>query len=272
LNSRVAILSFLLFTSSAIYAQPGLYPMGAAAVGMGNITTLSDDVWTAFTNPAGLGIAPAFAVGVQHEQRYSLPDFGIDAFAAVLPVWDGGIGLTVANLGFSEQGESRFGIQIGRKLGTNIAAGVGFHTHILRYPSEYSNAFALSADAGIYANLFPRLTTGVYVSNVSFARFNNEARDRLPIIFHWGVGYETTSTIMLYAELEKDVNAPLRAKIGTSCYLFDVLYLRMGVLSQPFEIHYGLGYVFRIFQMDFALYRHPVLGFSPQLSLSIALK
>jgi hypothetical protein len=239
---------------------------------MGNITTLSTDVWSAFTNPAGLGIAPSFAVGIQHEQRYSIPDFGIDALAAVFPVLGGGIGLSLANMGFSEQGENRFGIQVGRKLSANLAAGVSFHAHTLRFPPGYDNAFALSADVGIYATPLPHLSTGVYVSNVSFAHFNNDARDRLPVIFHWGLGYEAAPAIMLYAEVEKDIEAPLRAKVGASCFLFDALYARLGVLSQPFEVHYGLGYAYRIFQIDFALYRHPVLGFSPQISLSITVK
>jgi hypothetical protein len=272
LNSKTSTLACLFFISTALGAQTGLYPLGAAAVGMGNIATLQTDVWSALANPAGLGIAPSFAVGIQHEQRYSIPGLGIDALAAVFPVLGGGIGLTLANTGFSEQGENRFGVQIGRKLGSNISAGVGFHAHLLRFPAGYRNAFALSAGAGIYATPLPHLSTGVYVSNLSFSHFNNEARDRLPVVFHWGLSYEITPAIALYAEVEKDVYAPLRAKTGTECHVFDVLYVRLGVLSQPFEVHYGLGYRYRIFQIDFALYRHPVLGFSPQLSFSMTLR
>jgi hypothetical protein len=269
LNSKTATLACLFFISTTLGAQTGLYPLGAAAVGMGNMTTLHTDVWSALTNPAGLGIAPSFAAGIQHEQRYAIPGLGVDVLAAVLPVLGGGIGLSLANMGFSEQGENRFGIQVGRRLGRNLAAGVGFHAHLLRFPAEYHNAFALSADAGIYATPLPHLSMGVYVSNLSFSHFNNEARDRLPVVFRWGLGYEVAPEITLYAEVEKDIYAPLRAKTGTSCLVFNILYVRLGVLSQPFEIHYGLGYRFRIFQVDFALYRHPVLGFSPQLSLSI---
>ena len=236
---------------------------------MGNIATLQTDVWSALTNPAGLGMSPSFAAGIQHEQRYSIPELGIDALAAVFPVWGGGIGLTLANTGFSEQGESRFGIQTGRKLGDHIAAGVGFHAHLIRFPAGYHNAFALSADAGVYATPLPRLSMGVYVSNLSFSHFNNEAHDRLPVIFRWGLGYEISPTITLCAEVEKDIYAPLRVKTGAEYYIFNLLHVRLGVLSQPFEIHYGLGYSYRIFQIDFALYRHPVLGFSPQLSFSM---
>jgi hypothetical protein len=272
LNSKTAALACLFFISVALRAQTGLYPLGTAAVGMGNITTLRTDVWSALTNPAGLGVAPSFAVGIQHEQRYSIPELGVDAFAAVVPVWGGGIGLSLANTGFSEQGENRFGIQIGRKLGPHLAAGVGFHAHLLRFPAEYRNASAVSADAGVYATPLPRLSMGVYVSNLSFAHFNNEARDRLPVIFHWGLGYEIAPTITLCAEVEKDVYAPLRVKTGAEYYVFNTLYVRLGVLSQPFEIHYGLGYKYHIFQIDFALYRHPVLDFSPQLSFSMTLR
>jgi hypothetical protein len=272
LNSKTTTLACLFFISTTLGAQSGLYPLGAAAVGMGNIATLHTDVWSALSNPAGLGVAPSFAAGIQHEQRYAIPEMGVDVLAAVFPVWGGGIGLSLANTGFSEQGENRFGIQIGRKLGRHIAAGVGFHAHLLRFPAEYRNLFALSADAGIYATLLPRLAMGVYVSNLSFSHFNNEARDRLPVIFHWGLGYDVAPAITLYAEVEKDVYAPLRAKTGTACYLFNTLYVRLGVLSSPFEIHYGLGYSYHLFQIDFALYRHPVLGFSPQLSLSMTFR
>jgi hypothetical protein len=271
LNSKVSTLVCLFLISATLSAQTGLYPLDAAAVGMGNIATLQTGVWSALTNPAGLGVAPSFAAGVQHEQRYSIPGLGIEAIAAVLPVWGGGIGLSLAHAGLAEQGESRFGIQLGRKLGSHITAGVSFHGHLLRFPAGYRNAFALSAGAGIYATPLPHLAMGVYVSNLSFSRFNNDAHDRLPVVFHWGLGYEVAPAITLCAELEKDVYAPLRVKTGAEYYMFNLLYIRLGVLSQPFEIHYGLGCQYRIFQIDFALYRHPVLDFSPQLSLSMTL-
>jgi hypothetical protein len=270
--SKISTLICLFLIPATLCAQSGLYPLGAAAVGMGNIATLQTDVWSALANPAGLGVAPAFAVGIQHEQRYSIPDMGVDVLAAVFPVWDGGIGLSLANTSFSEQGENRFGVQLGRKLGRNIAAGVSFHAHLLRFPADYRNIFALSADAGVYAMPLPRLSVGVYVSNLSFSRFNNTARDRLPVVFHLGLGYEIAPDIQLSAEAEKDVYAPLRTKVGTSYYMINTLHERLGVLSQPFEIHYGLGYGYHIFQVDFALYRHPVLGFSPQLSLNMTFR
>jgi hypothetical protein len=272
LNSKTSTLICLFFISVALSAQTGLYPLGAAAVGMGNMATLQTGVWSALANPAGLGIAPSFAAGVQHEQRYSIPGLGVETFAAVVPVWGGGIGLSLAHMGFPEQGENRFGLQLGRKLGEYIAAGVGFHAHQLRFPAGYRNAFALSAGAGIYATPLPRLSMGVYVSNLSFSRLNNDARDRLPVVFHWGLGYEIAPAVTLCAEVEKDVYAPLRVKTGTEYFVLNVLYVRLGVLSQPFEIHYGLGCRYRIFQIDFALYRHPVLDFSPQLSFSMTLR
>jgi hypothetical protein len=273
LSSKTTTLICLFsISATALGAQAGLYPLGAAAVGMGNITTLHTDVWSALTNPAGLGMAPAFAAGAQHEQRYAIPGLGIDSFAATVPVWGGGIGLSLASISVAEQGESRFGIQAGRKLGAHFAAGVGFHAHRLRFPAGYRNAFALSADAGIYATPAPRLSMGVYVSNLGFSRFNNEARSRLPVVFRWGAGYDIAPDITLGAEVEKDPSAPLRAKTGVEYLILKALYMRLGVLSQPFEIHYGLGYRCNPFQADFALYRHPVLGFSPQLSLSLAFR
>jgi hypothetical protein len=242
--------------------------MGAASVGMGNIATLNSDVWSAFNNPAGIGISPRWAIGIQHEQRYTMAELGISALAATIPILGGGIGLSLTNTGFSEYGENLCGLKIGRKLGSTIYAGIGLQMHLLRFPDNYHNAFAISGNAGVYAVPGEHFIIGVYISNLSFSRFNNKERDKLPVLLLWGMAYKINDNNKICAEIEKDIYAALRIKGGVECLVAGILYLRSGVLSHPFQIHFGLGYKYKSFQVDFAIYRHPTLGFSPQLSFS----
>ncbi len=269
MHSYVTTLTCLFFLFSTVSALGNSYPKSTASVGMGNITTLRDDVWSALMNPAGLGLLQGAAAGIQHEQRFAMLNLGMDVVAAGLPVLGGGLGIYFSNLGYAGYGENQAGLSIGRKLSSNFSVGGGVHIHLLRFPDQYRNATAISGNVGVYATLTKQWNMGVYVTNISFSHFNNEHADKLPVVFQWGMGYQATENILLCAEVEKDVAMPLRAKAGAECFIIKTLSLRAGVLSAPFEVHGGLGFIHRKLHIDFAVRYHPVLGVSPQAGVSI---
>lgn len=269
MNSYVTTLACLFFAISTVFAQDGLYLKGTANVGMGDITTLSDDVWSAFMNPAGLGFLQHAAAGIQHEQRFAMATLGMDVVAAGLPVLGGGLGIYLSNFGYAGYGENHAGLSMGRKLNKHLSIGGSVHVHLLRFPEQYRNATAISGNVGLYATLTEQWRMGMYVTNISFSGFNNEHADKLPVIFHWGMGVQVMENILLCTEVEKDIGMPLRAKAGAECYLVKTLALRAGVLSAPFEVHGGAGFIYRNLHIDFAVRYHPVLGVSPQAGVSI---
>jgi hypothetical protein len=254
-----------------LYAQLSLEPVGARAAGMGNIITVPTDVWAAVNNPAGLGILTGIHIGVSHEQRFTMPEMGVSTLAGAFPLLGNGVGFSISNLGFTNYGENRFGIAAGRKLSKHLAVGISVDGHLMRFPEDYKNLFAVNGNAGVWAMPAKNFTLGFYVFNLTFSKWNDYERTKLPVVFSLGAGYLLAAPVQLFAEISKNIYETARIKIGTEFLVGKVLYLRTGIITQPFEVHFGVGYIYKNFRFDAALSRHPTLGYTPQAAVSMSL-
>lgn len=263
------VLSFVFFLP--LHAQLSLEPVGARAAGMGNITTVHTDVWAAVNNPAGLGMLTGAGVGISHEQRFMMTEMGVSTFAGTFPLLGNGAGFSLSNLGFTDYGENRFGIAVGRKLSKRLSAGISVDGHVMRFPEDYKNLFAVNGNAGVWATPAKNFTLGLYVFNLTFSKWNDREKTKLPVVFSLGAGYSLAVPVQLLAEISKNIYEVARVKIGTEFLAGKVLYLRTGIITQPFEVHFGLGCVHKKFRFDAALSRHPALGYTPQAAISISL-
>lgn len=257
--------------SVPLHAQLSLEPVGARAAGMGNIITLQTDVWAAVNNPAGLGMLTGGGIGVSHEQRFTMPEMGVSTLAGTFPLLGNGVGLSLSNVGLANYGENRFGIAAGRKLSKYLAAGISVDGHLMRFPEDYKNLFAINGNAGVWATPAKNFTLGLYVFNLTFSKWNDREKTKLPVVFSLGAGYSLAVPVQLVAEISKNIYEVARVKIGTEFLVGKVLYLRAGIITQPFEVHFGVGYVYKKILFDAALSRHPVLGYTPQAAISVSL-
>ncbi|MDR3133438.1 MAG: hypothetical protein LBU42_05380 [Prevotellaceae bacterium] len=261
----------LLVFSLPLHAQLSLEPVGARAAGMGNIITVQTDVWAAVNNPAGLGMLAGYCVGVAHEQRFAMQEMGISTLAGAFPLLGNGVGLSLSNLGFTDYGENRFGIAVGRKLSKYLAAGISVDGHLMRFPEGYKNLFAVNGNAGVRAMPAKNFTLGFYVFNLTFSKWNDDEKTKLPVVFSLGAGYSLAAPVQLFAEVSKNIYEAARIKTGTEVMLGNVLCLRAGIITQPFEMHFGVGYIYKKFRFDAALSRHPLLGYTPQAAVNMGL-
>ncbi|MDR3350594.1 MAG: hypothetical protein LBN98_02955 [Prevotellaceae bacterium] len=264
--------AFSLFASCCtLHAQLSLEPTGARAAGMGNIITMQTDVWAAVNNPAGLGMLTGAAVGISHEQRFTMQEMGVSTIAGAFPLWGNGVGCSLSNFGFTDFGENRFGIAAGRQLSPYMAVGVSVDGHLMRFPGEYKNLFAINGNAGVWAMPAKNFTLGLHIFNLTFSKWNDYEKTKLPVIFSLGAGYSLAAPVQLLAEISKNIYEAARIKAGTEFIIGKALYLRTGIITQPFEIHFGLGYTYKKFLFDAALSRHPVLGYTSQAAINISL-
>ncbi|MDR0729670.1 MAG: hypothetical protein LBF19_06070 [Prevotellaceae bacterium] len=255
------------------FAQSALTPVGARAAGMGGIVSVDVDVWSAVNNPGSLGMLTDMGVGVSHEQRFAVADLGISTVVGALPLWGNVVGAYVSslNLGMASFGESLAGLSAGRKLNEYLSVGVGIEGRMLHFPQEYRNLWAVSGRAGILARPTKNLWLGFCATNVTLSAWNSEDRSLLPVVFTLGARYTVATPVQLYAEVSKDIYEALRVKIGTEFTVVQALYLRVGIISAPFETHFGVGYAHKRFRFDAALSRHPVLGYTPTGGINIQL-
>ncbi len=257
-----------LFFGIKTSAQVSLFPQGARAGGMAGIAVTQSDVWSVFNNQAGLGLAPALAVGVSYEQRFLMEELGVSSLAVSFPLLGGGFGFSLANMGLSYYGENRVGMAYGMRLGKQLAMGIGFNYHLLRFPEHYKNPFALTGEIGVIAKPVENFTLAAHIFNPTFSKLNTDDYNDVPVVFTLGAAYKILSLASVYAEFQEDATAFFQMRFGTEFKIYDLLFIHAGVLSNPFSLHFGAGYESRKLHLDLAFCKHPALGYTPQASLS----
>ena len=265
---RLLIVLLICFSYSHLSAQISLFPQGARSAGLAGIKTVESDIWSVVNNQAGLGLLSGSAIGVSHEQRFMIKEMGVSTVVASFPLLDGGLGFSLANMGLVEYGENRAGIAYGMRLGKKLSMGVGFNYHVLRFPEDYKNPYTITGEVGIIAEPIDHFTVGVHIFNPTFSVLNTEDNNDVPVILSVGLGYRVASLVDLYAELRDDVSEYFQFRFGSEFKVFDLLMIRAGVLSKPFSANMGLGYTGRFFEINFALSKHPHLGYTPQISIN----
>ncbi len=265
---KIYTLSFLIIISFSLAAQKENSPIGSRSGAMGNASVTLVDLWAAHNNQAAMANYDKVAVGVFYENRFITKELGLKCFSLVLPVKKAGaFGLNLSSLGYKLYNESKIGLAYGMAFGKNISAGIQLdyiYTHIAE---NYGNKGVITFEAGIRAQIIKNLIIGAHIFNPIQAKIASYNNERLPLIFKIGLSYSFSDKAILAAEVEKDNNFNPMFKAGLEYHIVKPVYLRIGVMTNPFVYSFGAGFEFYHFRIDVSASRHPVLGFSPQASL-----
>src|SRR4030043_200112 len=99
-NARILYCIFLFIISPRLSAQTVNFPVSARCAGMAGTTVVLSDAWSGFYNPAGLAFLTGPAVGVHYENRFCIPETGIKALTAGIPVRGGTLSLQYSLFGY----------------------------------------------------------------------------------------------------------------------------------------------------------------------------
>ena len=92
--------------------------------------------------------------------------------------------------------------------------------------------------------------------------------ENIPSIFKLGLRYDANEKVAIFTEgeLESEQNAKL--KIGLEYKIIEQIQLRTGFSTNPAQNTFGIGYSIKNIQLDVAIKRHQILGYSPHFSVS----
>jgi hypothetical protein len=245
-------------------------PLGARSAGLANASLTFNDVWSAHHNQAGLGFITKAAAGVTYENRFLLPELGMSAAVAAIPLNNrkGTFGFSIRKFGYQQYGETKIGLGFGRSFGENLSIGMQFNMQSVQFADIYGKRNAFTLEAGAIYKLSPSLTIAAHIFNPGRAQLTELDQDRIPVIIRLGMRYQFSKRLFIAVETEKDTyNKPV-LKAGMEYMAGDILFLRAGVGSQPLSNAFGFGLKLKRMQVDMSGNFHPVLGFSPQFSLS----
>ena len=248
------------------------YPLGSRAAAMGNASVAISDIWSVHHNQAGLASLSAFQIGIHHENRFRVPEFGLQALALALPVRYGTIGLSYTYFGFSRYNESKVGLAFGRKFGERISAGVQVNYLYTYIAEDYGDFGNLTVEGGVIAEPVDGLFIAAHLYNPTRSVMTTYYDEPVPTILRFGLAGFLGNNILAGVEAEKELDHKPVFKAGIEIGLPGSLYLRTGIASDPVQSSFGLGWVIGRLAADIAFTNNQRLGLTPHFSVSYSFR
>ncbi len=253
---------FLFLNTIYSFAQnSATFPAGARGAGMANASVTFTDIYSAFSNQAGLADLKQLTATAFAEQRFFVKELQALAAAAALPTHSGTFGITLHHFGFEGFNEQKFGIAYARQLLDGLSIGTQILLLNTSIP-EYGNKMNLTFELGMITQLFPQLQLGAHVYSPVQIEFANG--ENLPTIFKIGIAYLPSEKLTCNLEVEKDIAFPARTKFGLEYQAAQQVQLRTGIATNPTTLAMGVGYRLNNgLALDVATSYHQWLGFTP---------
>jgi len=269
---RQLFLLFWCFCSVQSFGGNDNNPVGARSTGLAGASLTISDGWSAHNNQAGLGFLTKATAGVYYENRFLIPELGLSAAALALPTKIGTFGLSIRRFGYRTYNENKIGIAYSRAFGEKLSIGIQLNYHSINFAEYYGNRQTFTAEVGVIYKPGKNITLAAHVFNPTQTKSSNYDDERLPSIIRIGARYQFSKKVFLVGEIEKDIyNKPV-LKAGFEYQIVDVLFLRAGVAGNPLNSCFGFGLKLKRLLVDFSGKFHPVLGFTPQFSLTYQFK
>lgn len=240
--------------------------LGARGTSMGQaMTALHNDTWNVFANPALLpedGRSVSF-YGIRYFGFAELTDMAIAAHYA--HDW-GTFGLGVHSYGDDLYRENRFRLAYRRGYEGMYAGVVINYTHFSI--ENHGSAGALVIDAGIAFNVVENLWFGARATNLTRSSIGQNPQE-LPRELAIGVAYTMSDRGTLSSDIVKDARFPLSYRGGIEVRVFDQLYARGGVTTEPLTYSAGLGFKQNRWGVNIVAQQHYVMGWNPGFDFNI---
>lgn len=260
-------LYFLTLLPCIVHAQADV-PFGARAAALGNASVTLPDLWALNNNVAGITNLEQLQAGAYVENRFGLQAFTTAALQVVLPtVKYGNYGLSLSRFGDELYSQQHVGLGFGHKLG-QFSLGVKADVWQVSIES-YGSRKAVTLSVGGQAEVVPGLYFGAYAYNINQAKLTSAADERLPTIMKAGLSYRPYKKLLLAVETEKHIDYPADFKAGIEYELLqDKLSLRSGFSTETHRATFGVGFMARQLQFDYALGSTTLLGVSHHFSVA----
>ncbi len=251
-----AILILCLVAALPLAAQSVYTGLGARAEGMGNATAALADAYSVFHNPAGMAWESRPTASVAYSLTPSLEGANRIGAAALFPIGPGTGALSVFRFGDELYSESLVSISFANRLGI---AALGGRLNYLQYRAEgFGIRNALTLNLGGLAELTSTLRLGAWIHNLNRPKLSTDG-DHAPVRMATGLTYLPTDNLTLVTELEKELDYPTRWKLGMEYAFRKRLYARSGFNFKPNSVFFGMGFLVRKIQFDYALQYNPYL-------------
>ena len=106
----------------------------------------------------------------------------------------------------------------------------------------------------------------LYSGALTKAKISPYDQDTIPTILRTGLSYKPWEKLWLGLETEKTLDKELRIKAGLEYRVIESLFLRTGIITNPVQNTFGIGYEIAWASADIAFTHHEILGFTPHFT------
>jgi hypothetical protein len=267
---RFIVFYILLLAPSQISAQVANYQSGARSQGLGNASVAYSDIWSVFNNIGALAHLKEPVIGTEYKNMYQLDGFKTASLCANLPHKNFNTGLGIYYFGDEIYNEGKLSIGASHKI--NFVS-LGINVNYLQYNViEFRSSYAFAIELGGLVQIHPNWNFGAHLFNANQASLSGSGSFKVPTIMRAGISYLPKESTMLTAEIEKDPEKKTCLKVGAEYAIVKQLILRSGVSTYPSNANFGIGFLSKQINLDYAASHHLQLGLSHQLSANIILK
>ncbi len=264
------ILFFTFFLLIGANAQLSFF--GARSAGVSNASVTYKDNWSQYSNQAGIANIEEISIGAGFQNAYFIEELSTNALAFAIPTNSGVFGVNYSYFGYPKFNQNKFGLAFGKKLGKRISAGIQINYLFTHIEGEYGSQGMATGEIGIITEPIDDFFLAAHVSNFWRSKYSGTDEIYLPMLFKLGASYLLYETALLSVEIEKDLEFPVIFKSGLEFNLSNTFFLRFGIASNPMVFSFGFGYKLKPFNVDLAFSKHPLLGYSPAITLEYSIK
>jgi hypothetical protein len=256
------LLSLISVLSLSSFAQENFGPRITA---LGNAGVALQDVWAAKKNQAGIAGLTSPVVAAGYENRYGVKELSTQSAVFAIPIKNYAIGASFQSYGVDNYNEIKSGLSLAKSFGPKLFLAVGVNYHQLKI-SNYGSNSTVSVEVGLQYKAFPKLWLATHISNPNQSKYN-EAVQIIPAHIQFGASYIFSDQLLITSEIEKVLDNQADFKTGIEYKVVKFVALRGGISVNPFKQYAGFGVNYQKVMVDFAVASHPVLGYSPQISV-----
>ncbi len=238
---------------------PKITALGTAGVAL-------QDVWSAKKNQAGIALLKNPSISAGYENKFGLKELSTKSAVFALPLKNINIGAAFQSYGVDSYNEVKTGLSLAKSFGPKLLIGVGLNYHQLSI-TNYGDANSLSIEVGLQYNVLPNLWLASHIANPNQSKYGDNTDQVIPAHIQFGGTYIFSDQLLITSEFEKVLDSQADFKTGIEYKVVKFVALRGGISVNPFKQYAGFGVNYQKVNIDFAVASHPILGYSPQISL-----
>ena len=252
------------------YCQ-GIHFSGSRSNSLANASVCLSDVYAYHNNPANLSYIENVSIGISYENRFLMKELQNQSFAIAVPLKYGVLSFGGNTFGYQNFRTFKMGAGYSMLLTKELSMGVQLNHQLLRLPEAYGINQTFTGEFGFNYSIGPDWTIGLAVFNIGRNKLTENPDDRYSTSMRLGTKYQISDKTLILAELEKDIEHPLRSKIGIEYLPSETFAFRGGFATQPIELSFGIGWLIsKKYSLDFGTQFHQILGWSPNISFKYA--